>query len=80
MSMGIIGIVDLLLIFNFLDTTLLKYALVLAGLVLLFYAMRHLFRKNRIALYSGGGICTVALHGRNLAGPFCHPWRSAPDL
>ncbi len=46
--MGIIGITDLLLIFNFLDNVLLKYALGLAGLVLLFYAMRHLFRRNRV--------------------------------
>ncbi|MEN8227859.1 MAG: hypothetical protein ABFS38_06860 [Bacteroidota bacterium] len=52
-SMGVIGIVDLLLIFNFLDNVLLKNALVLAGLVLLFYAMRHLFRRNRVFFIPG---------------------------
>jgi 1,4-dihydroxy-2-naphthoate octaprenyltransferase len=51
--MGIIAIVDLFLIFNFMDQAFLKYALTLAGLVLLFYAMRHLFRKNRVFFIPG---------------------------
>lgn len=51
--MGIIAIVDLFLIFNFMDEAFLKYALTLAGLVLLFYAMRHLFRKNRVFFIPG---------------------------
>ncbi|MEN8204298.1 MAG: hypothetical protein ABFS28_17005 [Bacteroidota bacterium] len=52
-AMGVIAIVDLLLIFNFMDQTFIKYALTLAGLVLLFYAMRHLFRKNRVFFIPG---------------------------
>lgn len=51
--MGVIAIVDLLLIFNFLDREFMKYGLFLAGLVLLFYAMRHLFRKNRVFFIPG---------------------------
>jgi len=47
-SMGLVATVDILLIFNLLDQELMKYALFLAGLVLLFYAMRHIFRKNRV--------------------------------
>ena len=47
-AMGVITIVDILLIFNSLDPAFLKYALTLTGLVFLFYAMRHLFKKNRI--------------------------------
>jgi len=47
-SMGLVAAVDILLIFNLLDQELMKYALFLAGLVLLFYAMRHVFRKNRV--------------------------------
>jgi hypothetical protein len=52
-AMGVVTILDLLLIFNFLDQAFLKYALTLAGLVLLFYAMRHLFRKNRVFFIPG---------------------------
>jgi hypothetical protein len=51
--MGILGIGDLLLIFNFLERSFLRYALILAGLVLLFYAMRHLFRRNRVLFIPG---------------------------
>ena len=52
-SMGVLGIVDLLLIFNFLDRSFLKYALILAGLVLLFYAMRHMLKRNRVLFIPG---------------------------
>jgi len=47
-SMGLVAAIDILLIFNLFDQELMKYALFLAGLVLLFYAMRHIFRKNRV--------------------------------
>jgi 4-hydroxybenzoate polyprenyltransferase len=52
-SMGVVTVADMLLIFNLLDPGLMKYALVLAGLVLLFYAMRHIFRKNRVLFIPG---------------------------
>jgi|GEM_PF-1341430 len=52
-SMGVVTVIDMLLIFNLLDQHLMKYALVLAGLVLLFYAMRHIFRKNRFFFIPG---------------------------
>ena len=52
-SMGVVTVVNILLIFNLLDQELMKYALVLAGLVLLFYAMHHVFRKNRILQIPG---------------------------
>jgi len=52
-SMGLVAVGNMLLIFNLLDQELMKYALVLAGLVLLFYAMRHVFRKNRILMIPG---------------------------
>jgi 4-hydroxybenzoate polyprenyltransferase len=51
--MGVVTVADMLLIFNLLDPGLMKYALVLAGLVLLFYAMRHVFRKNRVLFIPG---------------------------
>jgi hypothetical protein len=52
-SLGVVAVVNFMLIINLLEKELFKYALVLAGLVLLFYAMRHLFRKNRILQIPG---------------------------
>jgi hypothetical protein len=52
-SMGVVTFVNIMLIFNLLDQELMKYALFLAGVVLLFYAMRHVFRKNRILQIPG---------------------------
>lgn len=47
-SIGMVSVVNMLLIFNLMDQELMKFALFLAGLVLLFYAMRHVLRSNRI--------------------------------
>ena len=69
-SMGIVSIVDLLLIFNFLQNTLLKYALVLAGLVFLFYAMRHLFRKKRVFFIPGEVFVLLLYMAGTWLGPF----------
>jgi hypothetical protein len=52
-SMGLVATANMLLIFNLLNQELLKFALFLAGLVLLFYAMRHVFRKNRFLSVPG---------------------------
>lgn len=52
-SLGVVAVVNAMLIINLLDKVLFKYALILAGLVLLFYAMRHIFRKNRILSIPG---------------------------
>jgi len=46
-------VVNFILIINLLDKELFKYALILAGLVLLFYAVRHIFKKNRILKVPG---------------------------
>ena len=69
-AMGVIGIVDMLLIFNFLDNVLLKYALILAGVVLLFYAMRHLFRKNRVFFIPGEVFVLLLYMAGTWLGPF----------
>ena len=68
--MAVVTIVDLVLIFNFLERSLLQYALLLAGLVLLFYAMRHLFRKHRV-LFIPGEIFVLFLY---LAGTWFGPY------
>ena len=68
-AMGVIAIVDSLLIFNFMDQAFLKYALMLAGLVLLFYAMRHLFKKNRV-LFIPGEVFVLILY---MAGTWLGP-------
>lgn len=68
-SMGVVAVVNMLLIFNLLDQELMKYALFLAGLVLLFYAMRHVFRKNRL-LSIPGEVFVLLLY---LAGTWLGP-------
>ena len=68
-AMGVIAIVDILLIFNFMDQAFLKYALMLAGLVLMFYAMRHLFKKNRV-LFIPGEVFVLILY---MAGTWLGP-------
>ena len=68
--MGVIGIVDLVLIFNFLENALLKYALVLAGLVLLFYAMRHLFRRKRVFFIPGEVFVLLLYMAGTWLGPY----------
>ncbi len=52
-ALGVVAVVNFILIINLLNKELFKYGLVLAGLVLLFYAMRHVFRKNRILKIPG---------------------------
>lgn len=52
-SMALVAAVDMLLVFNLLEKEYMKYALVLAGSVLIFYAVRHVFRKNRILMIPG---------------------------
>lgn len=52
-SLGVVALADAMLIINLLNRELFKYALILAGLVLLFYAMRHIFRKNRFLSVPG---------------------------
>ena len=51
--LGVVAVVNTMLIVNLLDKALFKYALVLAALVLLFYAMRHIFRRNRFQFIPG---------------------------
>lgn len=69
-TMGVAAILDMLIIFNFLEVAMLKVALVLGGLVLLFYAMRHLFRRNRF-LFVPGEIFVLLLY---LAGTWMGPF------
>ncbi len=68
-AMGVIAIVDILLIFNSLDRAFLKYALTLAGLVLAFYAMRHLFKKNRIFFIPGEAFVLILYMAGTWLGP-----------
>jgi 4-hydroxybenzoate polyprenyltransferase len=68
-TLGAVALVDSMLIINLLDKELMKYALVLAGLVLLFYAMRHVFRKNRV-LHIPGEVFVLLLY---MAGTWLGP-------
>ena len=69
-AMGVVAIVNGLLIFNLLDQAVLRVALVLGGLVFLFYAMRHLFRKNRL-FFIPGEVFVLLLY---LAGTWMGPY------
>jgi hypothetical protein len=68
-AMGIVAIVDILLIFNSLDRAFLKYGFTLAGLVLAFYAMRHLFKKNRILKIPGESFVLILYMAGTWLGP-----------
>ncbi len=68
-SLGVVAVADAMLIINLLDKGIFKYALILAGLVLLFYAMRHVFRKNRF-LFIPGEFFVLLLY---LAGTWLGP-------
>ena len=68
-SLGVVAAVDFMLVINLLDKELFKYALILAGLVLLFYAMRHVFRKNRF-LFIPGELFVLLLY---MAGTWLGP-------
>jgi len=61
--------VDFMLVLNLLDKELFKYALILAGLVLLFYAMRHIFRKNRFLFLPGEVFVLLLYLGGTWLGP-----------
>ena len=69
-SLGLVGTVDVFLVFNFLDRQMLKAALILAGAVFLFYAMRHVFKKNRF-LFIPGEVFVLLLY---LAGTWLGPF------
>lgn len=69
-SMGVVAAADMLLVLNFLDKEMLKAALALAGGVLLFYAMRHIFKKNRL-LFIPGEFFVLLLY---LAGTWLGPY------
>jgi len=68
-SLGVVAVVNFILIINLLDKELFKYALVLAGLVLLFYAMRHVFRKNRILKIPGEFFVMILYMAGTWLGP-----------
>jgi hypothetical protein len=68
-SLGVVALVNMMLIINLLDKALLKYGLVLAGLVLLFYALRHVLRKNKL-FFIPGEVFVLLLY---LAGTWLGP-------
>lgn len=51
--LGLVSVADLIVVFNFLDSSMLKAALIMTGAVFLFYAMRHIFRSNSLLFIPG---------------------------
>ena len=72
--MGILAVVNMMLIINLLDKNALKYALVLAALVLLFYAFRHIFRRNRRFLIPGEFFILLIYLAGTWLGPVAAAW------
>ncbi len=68
-ALGVVAVVNSILIINLLDKELFKYALVLAGLVLLFYTIRHVFRKNRILQIPGEFFVMILYMAGTWLGP-----------
>lgn len=68
--LGVATVADILVVFNLLDSAYLKYALVLAGLVLLFYTMRHIFRRNRLLFIPGEYFILLIYMAGTWLGPF----------
>jgi len=68
--LGVVTVADLLVVFNLLETAYLKFGMVLAGGVLLFYATRHLFRRNRIFFIPGELFLLLLYMAGTWLGPF----------
>lgn len=68
--LGVAAVADMLVVFNLLDSAYLKYALVLAGLVLLFYTMRHIFRRNRLLFIPGEYFILLLYMAGTWLGPY----------
>jgi hypothetical protein len=69
-SMGVVAAADMLLVFNFLDMDVLKAALFMGAGVLLFYAMRHIFKKNRFLFIPGEMFVLLFYLAGTWMGPF----------
>ena len=72
---GLVTVIDLLLILNFLPQVILKYALVLAGGVLLFSALRYLLRKSR-RFFVPGEVFVLVIY---MAGTWMGPLATRED-
>jgi 4-hydroxybenzoate polyprenyltransferase len=68
--MGVVLVVDILLVLNLLNPEMLKISLALGGLVLLFYAMRHVFRRNRLFFIPGEIFVMLLYLAGILLGPY----------
>jgi len=68
--LGVVAVTDILLIVNFLDRHVVRQALIMALLVLAFYAVRHLLRKNRVFFIPGELFVLLIYLGGTWLAPF----------
>lgn len=68
--LGVATVADIMVVFNLLEKAYLTYGLILASLVLMFYAMRHIFRKNRLLFISGEYFVLVLYMAGTWLGPY----------
>jgi len=68
--LGLAIIMDSVLILNFMERSLTKAILALGGLVFLFYAFRHIFRRNRLLFIPGETFVLLFYLAGTWMGPF----------
>ncbi len=68
--LGLVIVADLSVVFNFLDPGMLKAALMMVGAVFLFFAMRHIFRSNRLLFIPGEIFVLIIYLAGTCMGPF----------
>lgn len=65
-----VTVANLFVVFNFLDTDMLKASLLLGGAVFLFYAMRHILSRNRLLFIPGEVFVLIIYMTGTWMGPF----------
>lgn len=68
--LGVVTVADLIVVFNFLDPQMLRVALLMAGAVFLFYAMRHIFRSNKFLFIPGEFFVLIIYLAGTWMGPY----------
>lgn len=68
--LGVVTVADLIVVFNFLDPSILRVALLMVGAVFLFYAMRHVFKSNRLFFIPGELLVLTIYLAGTWMGPF----------
>ncbi|MDX2432710.1 MAG: hypothetical protein QNK35_17360 [Bacteroides sp.] len=69
-ALGVVTVADLIVAFNFLEPAILRVALLMVGAVFLFYAMRHIFKRNKLFFIPGELLVLIIYLAGTWMGPF----------